>query len=110
MKRPILPSSRLGWWAFGLGIATLVLGVLLPSMPDILARALGMGPGDRFPIPVGFTSVIVEFILAVSALVVGVVAMRRRERSWLALVGFAVAVLIGGFWILFALGEVLSPH
>jgi hypothetical protein len=54
--------------------------------------------------------VILELVLAVSALTVGVFAFRRGERSRLMLAGFVVAVIIGGFWIFFALGEVLAPH
>jgi hypothetical protein len=54
--------------------------------------------------------VTLEFALTVSALAVGIVALKKGERSWLTLAGFVPAIIVGGFWILFALGEVLSPH
>jgi hypothetical protein len=44
------------------------------------------------------------------ALLTGIRALRGGERSWLVVLGFALAVIVGGFWILFALGEVLVPH
>jgi hypothetical protein len=100
----------LGWWTFWLGVATVVWGVLLPSLPKLLKAVVGGFSGRPFPIPVGFTSAILEFALAVSAIVVGVVALKKGERSWLTLLAFIPAATVGGFWILFALGEVLSPH
>lgn len=48
--------------------------------------------------------------LAMVALAVGLIALRRGERSWLAILGFALALLFGGFWILFGLAELLFPH
>ena len=58
----------------------------------------------------GFTSATLEFALAISAFVVGIVALRKGVRSWLTLLTFVLAVIVGGFWILFGLGEVLFPH
>jgi hypothetical protein len=46
----------------------------------------------------------------VVAITLGVVALRRKDRAWLLLGSFAVAVLVGGFWMLFVVGEVVSPH
>ena len=109
MKQAIRPASALGWWAFWLGIASVIWGVLLPSLPRLL-RAAGGAAGWPIPVPVGLTSVTLEFSLAASALAAGIVALKKGERSWLTLVGFVAAFIVGGFWILFALGEVLSPH
>lgn len=110
MKRPIRPTTALGWWAFCLGITSVGWGVLLPTLPESLI-AIGIATeGGPFPIPVGFSGLILELIVAISALTVGVLAVRRGERSWLTLAGFVPAIVIGGFWILFALGEVLVPH
>ena len=110
MKRPLRPASRLGWWAFGLSVATVAWGVLLPSLVGLLGAAFGGTTGRRFPIPVGFTGATLELVLAVSALASGIAALRTGERSWLTLLAFVTAVVVGGFWIFFALGEVLWPH
>ena len=110
MKRSMLPTSVLGWRAFWLSVATVVWGVLLPSLPELLRPAVEGASGRPIPIPVGLTSAALEFVLALTALVVGFVALRRGERSWLTLLAFVPAVAVGGFWILFGLGEVLSPH
>jgi hypothetical protein len=110
MKRPLRPASRLGWWAFGLTVATVVWGVLFPSLVGLLGAAFGGATGRRLPIPVGLTSATLELVLALAALATGIIALRKGERSWLTLLAFVPAVLVGGFWILFALGEVLWPH
>ena len=49
-------------------------------------------------------------LLAIATVVLGVRALHRGERSGLTIIGLALAVIIGGFWILFALGEALLPH
>ena len=71
---------------------------------------MGGASSRPIPIPMGLTSAMLEFVLAISAFVVGVVALRKGERSWLTLVAFVLAVLVGGFWILFGFGEMLFPH
>lgn len=110
MSRPIRPASALGWWAFGLAIAAAVWGALLPSIVRLLWGMLGGATGPRLPIPIGFTSAILEFGLAIAAIVTGIIALRKGERSWLTLLAFVLALAIGGFWIFFALGEILWPH
>ena len=68
-----------------------------------------LGSGARtLGLPLGLAGAVLELVLTLAALGVGVVALRRGERSWRVLVAFAMAVLAGGFWISFALGDVLS--
>jgi hypothetical protein len=104
--RTFAPTTGIGRWAVGLGIATGIWGLIFPMFPSLL-RALSV---TRFPIPVGFGGATVEVLLALTAIVTGVMALRAKERAWLFYLGFAIAVAVGGFWLLFALGEVLVPH
>jgi hypothetical protein len=110
MKRSLRPVSTLGWWAFWLGIATIVWGLLLTSLPGLVRTLAERSENFRFPVPVGFSGGVLELILAIAAIVTGAISIKRGERSWLMLLTFALTVIIGGFWILFALGEVLYPH
>ncbi len=48
---------------------------------------------------VGFGSMIVALILLVSALVTGVRAFKKGERSWVLWLGFVPAILVGAFWV-----------
>jgi MFS family permease len=108
MSRPVLPSSAAGWWATGLAWSAVVVGVLLPSLTSAfgpLQERLG-----RRGIPVGSSLVLVEVLLAVLAVLFCLLALRRHDRAWLLIAGFVFVALVGGFWILFTLGEVVSPH
>ena len=100
------PQTRIGRWATGLGIATAVWGVLFPFFGAIV-RSLQMA---RFPFPVGFGGAAIEVVLALATIVTGIIAITRKERSWLFVIGFGLGAVMGGFWLLFAAGEVLFPH
>jgi uncharacterized membrane protein YozB (DUF420 family) len=104
VKRPLQPSSRLGWWAFWLGFATGLWGRVFPILPELL------GPRLPIRIPLGLTGAAIEVVLTIAALVAGGVAMKRGERSWFNVVAFALALLIGGFWVFFVLAEVLNER
>ena len=55
--------------------------------------------------------VALALVLGVPASVLGVVALiRRGERSILVFLTVVPAVLFTAFWLLFAAGELLSPH
>lgn len=43
--------------------------------------------------PLGFTSALLELVLAVAAIVTGIIALRKGERSWLTLLAFVGAKL-----------------
>ena len=110
MKRPISPTSALGWWAFWLGVATVVWGILMPSLRELLGMAIGRASLQPLLIPMAFVLAIIEFALAAVALVVGIIALRVGERSWMALLAFVPAIIIAGFVIFSALGAALSLH
>lgn len=109
MKRAIQPTSSLGWWSFWLSFATVTWGRLFPLLVSRLAPGL-RNVKHPFPVPLGFCGAGLELLLALAAFGVGAAAIRQGQRSWMVLVALAVAVLVGGFWLLFAVGEVLWPH
>lgn len=109
-RRWEIPKTKIGQWAFGLSIFTFIWGILLINMPSIFAFFMNNYGEMPFPIPMGFSSAIVEFVVAISAITTNIIAFKKGERSWPFLLGFGFAVLVGGFWIFFSLGEVLSPH
>lgn len=106
MNRPVRPMTPIGWRSFWLGMATAVWGLFFPALPQLVNRLIE--PGRRF-IPLGFSGAMLELALALAAIVVGVLALKKGERSWLSLAAFILAVIIGGFWILFMLGELFMP-
>ena len=100
------PKTTIGRWATGLGIATAAWGAIFPFFGSVV-RALQV---ERLPFPVGAGGATIEVVLALAALVTGVIAVTRRERSWLFVIGFGLAAVVGGFWLLFVAGEVFFPH
>lgn len=109
--RPVRPVSRAGWWVFWLGLLAAALGLFLPFITQTIAtaiRASGLEPTLR--IPLGFNMVLLALVVAAVTLIKGVRAVGRGERSWLTIIGMVLALLAGGFWLLFALGELLFPH
>ena len=91
-----------------MGLLAVFWGAFLPALVPLLARLLG--PSGRIRISMGMSSMAIELTLAIAAIVVGIGALRKGERSWMMLVAFILAILVGGFWIYFVAGEVLYPH
>jgi hypothetical protein len=96
-KRNWFPQTKTAKWAVGFALATIVLGVLLPSLTSL-------------PFVGGREAVITEIILTIVSLVLSIKAIfGQKDRSILLLIIFVLLCLIGGFWLFFAVGEIISP-
>ncbi len=96
-----LPSTRLGWWAVGLAggvVALLVVDGVLAA-----AGVTDWGWGARLALGLSSAAGVAT---AISAGVLAVTAVVRGERSIIVL----GPLLFGAFWVMFVLGEFLSPH
>ncbi len=102
--RPVLawPSTRAGWWATGLAGGVIALLPLLGAFAGVGVTDWGWGARLALGLS-GATAV----ATAISAGVVAVIAVVRREERSLVLLG---PLLFGAFWVMFVLGEFLSPH
>ena len=110
MSLPVKPATRTGWWGFGLGVAAVAWGLFATSIPMMIRQMI---PEDTAPplfLPIGLATVAVAVLLAISAIVVGIRSIRSGDRSVLLFLGFVPGLVVGGFWIVFAIGEVLIPH
>ncbi len=79
-----MPSTKLGWWAGWTAVAfvaSLFVG-LIPVVGTTIAAVNATGP------------------LAIAAAILGIVAVARHERSWFALLGVVVALLLVGDMLL----------
>lgn len=83
-----IPHTALGWWAVG---SAVLFVILFYSVANDIIHFSGM-----LTMVLG----VIAGILTLSALIL------KRERSWL----LWLMLLPGLFAILFALGEILSPH
>ena len=104
------PKTKTAWWAMGLGLATILGGPLLGIFAVVLRPILDKASSENIGAVIGFGSMIVALILPVSALVTGVRAFKKGERSWVLWVGFVPAILGGVFWALMIIGEFVYPH
>jgi hypothetical protein len=88
MRWSFRPASRPGWWAFGLGAASLAWSAAVPSLYNLLGALLAAATLQPLLIPLAYALAILDAALALAALVVGIVALRRGERSGMALLAF----------------------
>ena len=104
------PRLRKTWWAMGLGLATFLELPLLGAL-GIIIQPLIDGPGGSIIAGIfGVGSIIFILSFSISALVFSLKAYKKGERSWVLWVGFVPAILINLFWLIFLVGEVVSPH
>ena len=106
------PKTKTAWWAMGLGLGTLlvmpILGifasVIRPMIDSISVNSENTGAR------IGFGVGVVALIFSISAIVAGVSAFKKGERSWVLWVGFVPAILVGAFWVFMIIGEFIFPH
>jgi hypothetical protein len=83
-----LPRTKLGWWTVGLGLLFVVLFLAVSNslipFPGSLTIAIGVAAGT------------LDFLAI----------FWKQERSWL----IWLMLVPGLFAIMFAMGEILSPH
>ena len=104
------PKTKIAWWAIGLGIATLFYMPLLSIFTAVIHPMIDRAGTGGFGAAVGFYLMIALAILSVSAIVMGICALIKGERSWLLWLGFIPAFLNSALWIFIVIGEFIFPH
>ena len=104
------PHYKSTWKALYFGLSTIFvfpfLGIFASIINPIISRVIG----QTFGIGVGFSVAILSLTLSILALVFGIKALKKGERSWVLWIGFVPAVLVACFWIFMIVGEFLFPH
>ena len=105
------PRTKTAWWAMWLGLSTVLGGpMLLGIYTAVIRPIIDITISENAGQIIGFGSMIVALISLISALVLGIVAFRKGERSWVLWLGFIPAILAGVFWIFMIIGEFIFPH
>lgn len=108
-EKPKTKAARRALW---LGLSAMFIFHIVDVIMHIIRWILD--PTNTHPTPVwgiiAIASVVFSLVLSVSALVVGIRAFKRGERSWMLWLGFVSAILNGAFWIFMIIGEFLFPH
>jgi len=104
------PKLRITWWAMGLGLVTLFISPLLSFSVAVIVPAIAKTFGEGTSNTYGLNLGLIAFLLTIAALVVGSIALRKGERSWVLWLGFGPALLAGAFWLFMIIGELAFPH
>ena len=105
------PRTKTAWWAMGLGLATVLGGpIMLGIFAAVIRPIIDKTSNENIGAVAGFGSMIVALIILIAALVIGVRAFKKGERSWVLWVGFVPAILGGVFWVFMIIGEFVFPH
>ena len=103
------PRTKTAWWAMGLGLSSILIFPFLGIFTAVIRPIIDKASSENVGAVVGYGSMIVALILLVSALVTGVRAFKKGERSWVLWVGFVPAILVGALWVFMIIGEWLIP-
>ena len=104
------PRTKTAWWAMGLGLGTILVIPMLGIFAAVIRPIIDEASSENVGTTVGFGAGFVSLILSVSALVAGVRAFKKGERSWVLWLGFVPAIAVGAFWVLMIIGEFIFPH
>lgn len=104
------PKTKTAWRAMGLGLATFLVPPILGIFAAVIRPIIDKVISENVGAAVGFILVIVVLTLSVSALVAGIRAFKKGERTWVLWVGFVPAILTGAFWVFMIIGEFVFPH
>jgi hypothetical protein len=94
----------------GLGLSSILIFSFLGIFAAVIRPIIDKASSEIVGAVVGFGSMIVALILLVSALVIGILALKKGERSWVLWVGFVPAILVGVFLVFMIIGEFIFPH
>lgn len=104
------PKTKTAWLSMGLGITTLFVPPFLGIFAAVIRPIIDKASSENTGAAIGFGVGIVVLVLSVSALVLGIIAYKKGERSWALWVGFIPAILVCVLFILMLIGEFIFPH
>jgi uncharacterized membrane protein YhaH (DUF805 family) len=104
------PKTKTAWWAMSLGLGSILIFPFFGIFTAVIRPIIDKASSETVGAVVGFGSMIVALIILVSALVIGVRALKKGERSWVLWVGFVPAILVGVFLVFMIIGEFIFPH
>jgi hypothetical protein len=114
MKTPIIstlkgkPKTKIGWWAMGLGLATLLGVPLVSILTLVILPVFGAEFTDAMGQTIGVSLGVFSLLAGAAATVVGIIALRRGERSWAVWLGLFLAILTIVVWGLMILSDLIT--
>ena len=103
-KRKWLPQTKEGKKALIFGVIAIAWGLLFIPLVSLFRRFI------HIPVA-GSSGLLAEIVLFIFGLYYSIKTIFKiKERAILNIIVFILFCLVGGFWVIFALGEVLVPH
>jgi len=104
------PKTKLGWWVFGLGLPVLFIGPILGLFASVIRPLLDEGTSELIGQISGIVIVLLLIVDIILTTFLGIIAIKKGERSWAFWVGFISAVLAVLFLAFMIIGEFIFPH
>lgn len=104
------PKTKTAWRAMWLGLCTILVGPILGIFAAVLRPIIDKASSESVGATVGFGVGVFLLVFSIAALVAGMRAFKKGERSWVLWAGFIPAILVGAFWIFMVIGEFVFPH
>ncbi len=102
------PKTTIAWWAMGLGLATLIGVPLMSILTAVILPAFAIELTDEKSQALGVSLGIISLLVGVAAVVTGIIALRKGERSWALWMGLTLATLTIVVWGLMILSDVFA--
>ncbi len=104
------PKTKTARRVIALGLGTVLGSLILGIFTAVVRPMIDRTSGENVGTVVGFSLMIVLLMLALVAIITGVRAFKKGERSWVLWLGFIPAILNGAMWLLMVMGEFIFPH
>ena len=98
------PASSVGKIALALCVVAVIYGIFLPSILSFFQHIIGGLINAIVVLSLEVILIIVAFYLSCRAI------FRNKDRAILNIAAFCLLCLVGAFWLVFAVGELVYPH
>lgn len=105
-----IPKTKIGWWALGLGLVSVLSGPLTGLYSSVIRPLLSSLWGESRSGAFGINLGLFSLVVSVAAVTLGGIALRKGERSWVVWLGFIPALLSLVFWLTMIVGELIFPQ
>jgi hypothetical protein len=104
------PSTKIGWWVLFLGLPLLFMGPILGIFAAAIRPLLDKSISEQVGQVAGFVLITALVVDLVTCIVLGIIALKKGERSWAVWLGFIPAILATLFLLFMVIGEFIFPH
>lgn len=104
------PKTKLGWWVFGLGLPLLFMGPILGLFAAFIRPLLDSRTSELVGQISGILLIFILLADIITVATLGIIAIKKGERSWAVWLGFIPAILAIAFLAFMLLGEFIFPH